>query len=162
MKSMKNMSNKNSKNNHSLKEDLLHTILHILPKKIRNDAVDQINYYLKEFKYRIDEGQKFVLSFDKIEIVINALVVYQRIISPIGHSTDFYERMTYDFNVSTISVGSYSLNNESAEDLSNIVDDFKRLVNFFFMTNGIKDWVAILSAENIDDLIRILRVPEYE
>jgi hypothetical protein len=145
-----------------MNDELLHTILHFLPKKNRNDASEQISYYLKELKYKSDQGQNFVLSDDKLEIIIYALVVYQRIVSPIGHSNEFYERMANEFNVSTISVGSYSLDEKSTEDMLNIVEEFIQLVKYFFISNGIKEWEKILSAESLDDLTRVLRIPEYE
>jgi tRNA G37 N-methylase TrmD len=142
--------------------ELLYTILHFLPKKNRNEASEQINYYLKELKYKSDQGQSFIFSDDKLEIIIYALVVYQRIILPIGHSNDFYERMVNEFNVSSISVGSYSLNEKSTEATLNIVEEFIQLVKYFFISNGIKEWEKILSAESLNDLIRVLRIPEYE
>lgn len=162
MKSKKKEIHLESNNFRSTKEDLLHTILHFLPKKNRNDAAEQVNYYLNELKYKSDQGQKFFLSNDKLEIIVHALVVYQRIVSPISHSNEFYERMVNEFNVSTISVGSYLLNEESTEEMLNIVGEFIQLVRFFFISNGIKEWEKILSAESLDDLIRFLRIPEYE
>lgn len=162
MKSIKKEPYQESSDFRSTNEDLLHTILHFIPKKNRNDAAEQINYYLKELKYKSDQGHKFVLSDDKLEIIIYAQVVYQRIVSPIKHSTDFFERMVSDFDVNTISVGSYSLNEDSTEDMLNIVEEFTQFVKYFFMSNGIKEWEPILSAESIDNLIQILRIPEYE
>lgn len=157
MEPKKKQSNQESKSVHSMNDKLLHTILHFLPKKNRNDAMEQINYYLKELKYKRDQGQKFALSDEKMEIIVYALVVYQRIISPIKHSIDFYDRMTNEFNVDTISVGTYSLNEEASKSLNEIVEEFNKIAYLFFMSNGIEKWQPILSAESIDDLTHILR-----
>lgn len=142
-----------------MESNLLPQILHLLPKKNRKSAADQINFYLKEIEYKIKHGTKFVLSADKIEVAVYAIIVYQRIISPISHSLEFYDRMTSEFGVDAISVGSYSLNEQTTDNMAVLVDDFKRMVYSFFVSNGIEQWKSVLSVESVDDLIRILRMP---
>ena len=113
---------------------------------------------MKEVEYKVDRGQKFALSIDKIEIVIHALVVYQQIVLPISHSLDFFYRMNDEFDISAISCGSYLFNEETTKKMSELVTDFEKMAYSFFVSNGIELWKPILSAESVGDLLDKLRV----